>query len=239
MTQIVVIAGNAYNIGAETARLFAAQGAQVVLIDHLLVTQSAMRFMKADLTSVMAIQDVARNCESELSHVNVLFNVAGSNVIRQSFEHTTEDTWSTMIARNLSSAFWCSKYFLPLLKKAGGASIINHASIDGYLGNPSIAAYSAAKGGVLPLTHVMAHDLAKYNIRVNSISTGGIRPTPAPGSRADEARIAVTPSARMGTPQDVAPVAMFLASAGASYVNGANIVVDGGRTVTTHGCYTD
>jgi NAD(P)-dependent dehydrogenase (short-subunit alcohol dehydrogenase family) len=125
------------------------------------------------------------------------------------------------------------------MRRAGVGAIINHASIDAMLGNPSIAGYSAAKGGVLPLTHVMAHDLAEFNIRVNSIATGGIRKPNAPLSPADDARIVVTPAGRMGTAEDVANVALFLASDLASYVNGANIVVDGGRTATTHGCYQD
>ena len=144
-----------------------------------------------------------------------------------------------MIGRNLTSGFLCAKYFLPLMKRAGSGAIINHASIDAFLGNPSLAAYSAAKGGVIPLTHVMAHDLAKYQIRVNCISTGGIRATTAAASDRDEARIAVTPAQRMGTAIDVAHIALFLASDGAAYVNGANIVADGGRTATTHGCYND
>ena len=144
-----------------------------------------------------------------------------------------------MIGRNLTSGFLCAKYFLPLMKRAGSGAIINHASIDAILGNPGIAAYSAGKGGVLPLTRVMAHDLAKYNIRVNSISTGGIRNPNGTMSKADESRITVTPMARMGTAEDVARVALFLASDLSSYVSGANIVVDGGRTATTHGCYED
>jgi NAD(P)-dependent dehydrogenase (short-subunit alcohol dehydrogenase family) len=144
-----------------------------------------------------------------------------------------------MISRNLSSAFVCSQAFLPLMKKAGSGSIINHGSIDGVLGNPSIAAYSAAKGGLLPLTHVMAHDLGKYNIRVNCISSSGPRKSAIAVSMVDKARVAVTPSGRQGTPQDVAGVILFLASDAAAYVNGSNIVVDGGRTATTHGCYDE
>lgn len=237
--KVAVIAGNAYGIGVAAAGLFVKEGAKVWLLDQQPVTAPNVRFLQADLTQVNDIQAAVHLCEAELPHVDYLFNVAGSDVVREAFEHTTDDTWSTMMARNLSSAFWCSKYFLPLMKKAGGGAIINHASIDGVLGNPSIAAYSAAKGGVLPLTHVMAHDLAKYSIRVNSVSTGGIRATPAPTSSRDEARIAVTPSGRMGTAQDVAPVVLFLASDGAAFVNGANIVVDGGRTVITHGCFDD
>ncbi|HTE15627.1 MAG TPA: SDR family oxidoreductase [Burkholderiales bacterium] len=246
--KIAVIAGDAYGIGHATALLFARQGARVICIDdkpgmaHARTIRSGeldLPYYHADVTDAAQVQAVARACENALARVDILFNVAGRGAIKQTFEHTTEATWTAMIGRNLTSGFLCAKYFLPLMKRAGSGAIINHASIDGFLGNPSIAAYSAAKGGVLPLTHVMAHDLAKYNIRVNSISTGGIRSTAAAASRMDEARVAVTPSGRMGTAEDVAPVALFLASDGAAYVNGANIVVDGGRTVTTHGCYND
>ena len=183
------------------------------------------------------MQAVADACEKTLAKVDILFNVAGRNPIRQVFEKTTHETWTTMIARNLTSAFLCSQAFLPLMKKAGSGAIIHHGSIDGVLGNPYIAAYSAGKGGLLSLTHVMAHDLGKYNIRVNCISSSGPRQNPVAVSPVDKSRVAVTPLGRQGTPHDVAPAVLFLASDGASFISGANIVVDGGRTATTHGCY--
>lgn len=246
--KVAVIAGDAYGIGHAAAALFAREGAKVICVDDNRGLEKARRIRVgkyqvphyfADVTDAKQVRRVARACAQAIGKLHILFNVAGSGVIKQSFENTTEQTWDAMLGRNLTSGFLCAKYFLPLLKKAGAGSIINHASIDGFLGNPSIAAYSAAKGGVIPLTHVMAHDLARYHIRVNCISTGGIRPTAAPGSSRDEARIAVTPLRRMGTAADVAKVALFLASEMSSYVDGANIVVDGGRTVTTHGCYED
>lgn len=246
--KIAVIAGNAYGVGQATALLFMQEGARVLLIDDLanprqpeslIVDGHEIEYQHADVTDSAAVQRVVAECEKRLDKVHVLFNVAGRNPIRQSFENTTEASWSAMLGRNLNSAFWCGKYFLPLMKRAGEGAIINHASIDAILGNPGIAAYSAAKGGILPLTHVMAHDLAKYRIRVNSISTGGIRTPGAALSRQEVARVAVTPAARLGTAEDVAKVALFLASDLSSYVNGANIVVDGGRTATTHGCYED
>ena len=205
----------------------------------MLFRSANVKYIEADLTDAARIQAVAHECEAELPKVDVLFNVAGSDVIRKSFEYTDNEAWSTMIARNLSSAFWCSKAFLPLMKKAGGGAIVHHGSIDGFLGNPSIAGYSAGKGGLIPLTHVMAHDLAKYNIRVNCVSTGGIRAKPEPDTQYDHARIRVTPAARLGLPNDVAPAVFFLASEGAGYISGANLVIDGGRTATTHGCYGD
>jgi len=246
--KIAVIAGDAYGIGHATAVLFLSEGARVVCVDDKVGHEQAhtirlgeleVPYYHADVSDAAQVQAAVRACEKMLAKVDILFNVAGRDAIKQSFENTTDDTWTSMIGRNLTSGFLCARCFLPLMKQAGSGTIINHASIDGFLGNPSLAAYSAAKGGVIPLTHVMAHDLAKYHIRVNSISTGGIRNMAVAAAAADDARIAVTPSQRMGTAADVAKVVLFLASDLSSYVNGANIVVDGGRTATTHGCYDD
>jgi NAD(P)-dependent dehydrogenase (short-subunit alcohol dehydrogenase family) len=246
--KIAVIAGDAYGVGKAAALLFMREGAQVLLIDDLAAPRDAtslcigaqeVPFVHADVTQSAEVQRAVAACERRYDKVHVLFNVAGRNPIRQSFENTTEDSWQAMLGRNLNFVFYCAKYFLPLMKRAEAGAIVNHASIDAILGNPGIAAYSSAKGGVLPLTHVMAHDLAKYHIRVNSIATGGIRTPGAAITEQEKARMTVTPAARMGTPEEVANVALFLASEMSSYVNGANIVMDGGRTATTHGCYND
>jgi len=241
--KIAVITGNPYGIGRESATLFAREGARVICVDDTDKRWASDSDVKtgrpdflADVTNADAVAAVVAQCEAAVGRVDILFNLAG-RATKQRFETTTEETWKQMIARNLTAAFICSQQFLPLMKKSSSAAIINHASIDAFLGNPSIAAYSAAKGGVLPLTHVMAHDLAKYGIRVNCISTGAIRDGDArPG---DDARVKVTPLGRTGSPRDVAKVALFLASDLSSYVNGANIVVDGGRTTITQGCYED
>lgn len=237
-----VITGNAYGIGRESAALFAREGAHVICVDDTSEGWAAAGPAKAsqpdfiaDVTSAEAVAAVVAQCGAA-GRVDILFNLAG-RVTKQRFETTTEETWKQMLARNLTAAFICSQQFLPLMKMSSSAAIINHASIDGFLGNPAIAAYSAAKGGLLPLTHVMAHDLSRYGIRVNCISTGGIRDG---GNRpGDASRVRVTPLGRTGTPEDVARVALFLASELSSYVNGANIVVDGGRTTITQGCYED
>lgn len=241
-----VIAGDAWGLGHATALMFAREGAQVICIDDHAEMKDArllrldafdLPYFHADVTDAAQVQAVADACEKTLAKVDILFNVAGRDPIRQTFEKTTHDAWATMIGRNLTSAFLCAQAFLPLMKKAGSGAIIHHGSIDGVLGNPSIAAYSAGKGGLLSLTHVMAHDLGKYNIRVNCISSSGPRKSTVAVTPVDKSRVAVTPLGRQGTPQDVAPVVLFLASDAASFVSGANIVVDGGRTATTHGCY--
>ncbi len=239
-----VIAGDAYTVGRATASLFLREGARVIWVDdkpgqqgknQISIDGTDIPYIHADLTDAAQVKQAALTCGRIVPAVHILFNCAG-RADKQSFEDTTEDTWSEMIGRNLTSTFLCSKYFLPLMKQAGGGSIIHQGSIDSMLGNPSIAAYSAAKGGIVPLTHVMAHDLSRYGIRVNTIATGGIR-APGEARPVDQARMSVTPSQRMGTPEDVARVALFLASDLSAYVNGANIVVDGGRTGVTQGCY--
>ena len=241
--KIAVITGNPYGIGRVSAELLAREGACVVCIDDSKTgwqldnnPHGGHPQFLADVSDRNAISVVVAECEKSLARVDILVNLAGQ-ASRQHFEETTEATWNQMIARNLTATFLCTQQFLPLMKKSAASVIINHASIDGFLGNPSLAAYSAGKGGVLPLTHVMAHDLGKYGMRVNCISTGGIRdgeerPT-------DSSRVRVTPLRRTGTPLDVARVVLFLASELSSYVNGANIVVDGGRTAITQGCYED
>lgn len=243
-----IIAGDAYGVGKAAARLFAREGATVVLIDDQAAPAGASRiriddqdiaFVHADVAEPAELQTAVRACEAHIDCAQILFNIAGRNPARQSFRDTTEEAWAAMLTRNLTSVFLCSKYFLPLLRRGGCGSIINHASIDALLGNPGIAAYSAAKGGVLPLTHCMARDLAEFDIRVNSLCTGGIRQPDSPMTDNDRRRLRVTPAGRMATPADVANVALFLASDLSAYVNGTEIVVDGGRTATTHGCYDD
>jgi NAD(P)-dependent dehydrogenase (short-subunit alcohol dehydrogenase family) len=189
----------------------------------------------ADLSNRASVTECAARFERDFDRLDILFNVTGRALVG-SFENTTIDVWSEAIERNLNALFLFSKAFLGMLKRRRGSVIINHGSIDGQLGNPSLAGYSAAKGGVVSLTHVMAHDLGPHGIRVNCISTGAIRSNGTPPGK-DANLVALTPLGRTGTPADVANVALFLASDWSAYVNGANIVADGGRTTITQGCY--
>ncbi len=241
--RVAVITGAAAGIGQATALLFAREGAKVFCIDERPSQETIDRihdekregsYFVADVSNSEQVQDAARTCAAAMGKVDVLFNNAG-RAINQRFEETTEETWSTMLAINLTGVFLCSRYFIPLLKKSGCGCIINHASVDAVFGNPSIAAYTAAKGGLISLTHVMAHDLGKYKIRVNCLSTGGIRT--AISAPRQESRISVTPLQRNGTPEEAAYAALFLACDWSSFVNGANLIVDGGRTSITQGTY--
>ena len=248
-----VITGASMGIGRAAAILFAQEGARVFCVDiedkggeetvALINQKSGQKafFIHADVGNADQVRAMARKCQEKTEKVDILFNNAGS-LIWQDFDNTTDETWAQMLATNLSSVYLCSKYLLPLMKAAGSASIINNASIDGLLGNPHIVAYCAAKGGVMPFTHVMAHNLAKYKIRVNSICTGGID-TGMVGKvnslnpELPKRMVALTPLGRRGTAEEVANVALFFASDESSFVNGANLVVDGGRTGITQGMF--
>ena len=243
-----VITGAASGIGRATALLFAREGARVVCADlDVAGGQQTVKaigelngeamFVRADVSRSDEVRRLAEECERHCAKVDTLFSNAG-RAIWQGFEGTTEQTWAEMIDVNLTAAFLCAKHLLPLMKAAGEGSIINHASIDAILGNARIVAYSAAKGGLIPLTHTMARDLAQYNIRVNCICSGGILTAlTAPLSDVQRQLTAVTPLRRLGTPEEVAYLALFLASEESSYVNGASIVIDGGRTGITQGTF--
>jgi NAD(P)-dependent dehydrogenase (short-subunit alcohol dehydrogenase family) len=246
--KVAIITGAASGIGQASACLFARQGAKVICVDiddrgghetveNLCRENADATYVSVDVTDLEGIRAFARQCEAELPRVDVLFNNAGGG-IASSFEHTDEVTWARMVALQLTAAFRCSKHLLPLMKRSDAGSIINHASVDASLGNPAIAAYSAAKGGLLPLTHVMAHDLGKYGIRVNALSTGNIRTQRKErrGASADS-KIVLTPLKREGTVEEAAHAALFLACHWSSYVTGTNLVVDGGRTTITQGTF--
>ena len=246
--KIALITGAGSGIGRATALLFAQEAAHVLCVDIndqtgletvKMLKQGNKRalFIHADVSDSEQVRSMAQKCRQSVTHIDILFNNAGST-IWEGFEATSEETWSKMIGINLTGIFLCSKYLLPLIKLSRAGSIINHASIDAILGNPQLAAYSAAKGGIIPLNHVMAHDLAKYNIRVNCLCTGGIATTlNAPFPELRERLISATPVGRLGKPEEVACAVLFLASDESSYINGTTIVIDGGRTSITPGTF--
>jgi NAD(P)-dependent dehydrogenase (short-subunit alcohol dehydrogenase family) len=164
--------------------------------------------------------------------LDALFNVAGIN-IPKNVEQMEEDEWERVFDTNLRSIYRCSRLAIPELRKRGGGSIVNIASVAGILAENRCGAYSASKGGVLLLTRNMAMDFAKDGIRVNAVCPGSTR-TPRiekywQKSPTGTSEIAVlSPMKRPAEPEEIARPALFLASSEASYITGAALVVDGG-----------
>ncbi|MFN0302333.1 MAG: SDR family NAD(P)-dependent oxidoreductase [Burkholderiales bacterium] len=255
--KVAVITGAASGVGRATSLAFAREGATVVCVDvdDVLGPETAeliereggtAEFIHADVAQGTEVSEMARRCMERHGRVHVLFNNAGV-LTRASFEELELEDWNRVIAVNLTGPYLCSARLLPALKAAGGASIIHHGSIDGALGNPTAVSYSVSKGGLIPLTHVMAHALAKYGIRVNCINSGGllasrqgipVRLMPELRGGAVNtlnARTKATPLGRPGYIEECASVALFLASDDASFMTGSVMTLDGGRTGITPG----
>lgn len=245
-------------MGRAASLLFAREGAAVACVD----IDAEMRaetadmvndaggsaiFVETDLTGPAAIDEMARICMAWQPVLHVLFNNAGV-AERAAFDDITLEDWDRQVTVNLTAPFLCSQKLLPALKAARGAAIIHHGSIDGVLGNPTLVAYSAAKGGLQPLTHVMGYWLAPHGIRVNCINSGALRESKQgipvrlnrdnrAGQPMSDVQRRATPLARPGYVEEAADVALFLASDESSYVNGSVITLDGGRTGLTPGTF--
>jgi NAD(P)-dependent dehydrogenase (short-subunit alcohol dehydrogenase family) len=187
-------------------------------------------------------QMVARTVE-EFGRLDVLVNNAAMGRPGRLHELAIED-WRTVIDTSLSSVYYGAKYAIPHLIEAGGGSIVNVASVQGFVAHRRNAAYAAAKGGVINLTRSIAVDYALDGIRCNAICPGHIRVRPRdvtaermaerdiayPQARSVEEIEAMHPLGRVGTPEEIAAVTAFLASSESSFITGAAIVADGGLT---------
>lgn len=253
-----VITGAASGVGRAASLLFAREGAAVACIDIDTEmgeeTAKMVRaeggdavFIATDLADPAAIDDMARVCMDWRNVIHVLFNNAAI-AARGEFEDITLGDWDRQMAVNLTAPFLCSQKLLPALKAANGAAIIHHGSIDGVLGNPTLVAYSASKGGLQPLTHVMGYWLAPHGIRVNCINSGALRESKQgipvrlnvdnrAGKPMSDVQRRATPMARPGFVEEAADVALYLACDESSYVNGSVVTLDGGRTGLTPGTF--
>ena len=250
--KVAVVAGVGSIVGRAGAIAFAREGASVLAVDpHARVATAVVQEVRGaggTGTSIVAALDtedgaatVAAACMSEWGRVDVLFTCQAM-LDHEPAGGTGAAHWERVIRSNLLGPIYFTTALFPLLEQSGGGSIIYLSSIDGIHGNPTFPAYSVSKGGLIPLTHVMAHDGGRRNIRVNTIAMAALIPTgstdPEPLPVTDEARAAVlraTPLHRLATPDDVAAAAVFLASDEAAYVTGVVLPIDGGRTAITPG----
>jgi meso-butanediol dehydrogenase / (S,S)-butanediol dehydrogenase / diacetyl reductase len=249
--KVAVITGGASGQGQAACRLFAQAGARVVVADWngTGAEQTAEEIRAAGGEAVAVPADISREADVEamiqkaldqFGRLDILFNNAGvgysssdrfkmANVVE-----TPEHAWDAILAINLKGAAMACKHAIPAMAAQGGGAIINNASINGLVGLPGADAYTAAKGGVVALTRILAVDWGPRGIRVNCICPGAIdTPMIAPAladQQVVEYFVTNCPLGRLGRPDEIAQVALFLASDAASYVNGAIIPVDGGWT---------
>jgi NAD(P)-dependent dehydrogenase (short-subunit alcohol dehydrogenase family) len=216
-TAVVVGVGNP--LGRACAERLEADGACVVEIDESICDIAAEASMAPFLGRCGPRAHVLVNCHFEVDWTTV--------------EDSDYAAWERSVRINLLGPFVCTKLFLPLLRAAGSASVVHLGSIDGTLGNPRVPAYSAAKGGLVPLTHVMAHEFARYGIRVNCVARAAVAGHPS--GPVPDALLRATPLGRAAEPEEVAAAVAFLASDDSTYITGTVLTVDGGRSGVTPG----
>jgi NAD(P)-dependent dehydrogenase (short-subunit alcohol dehydrogenase family) len=247
--QVAVITGGAKGIGKGIALQFAREGCSIVIVDlaaeeakktleEISETGSEGIFIPCDVTSNAQIQDMARQAIEKYQKIDILVNNAGGLFqSRWELEDVSEEQWDKTLDLNLKSQFLACKAIVPHMKKMKYGRIINMSSMGAISPPTSVIHYHSAKAGVLGLTCNLAVELAPYNICVNAILPGPIRTNfwdPLTSELPDEdaffADVAKNevPLQRIGTPQDIAGAALYLASDLASFVTGATINVSGG-----------
>jgi NAD(P)-dependent dehydrogenase (short-subunit alcohol dehydrogenase family) len=229
--KVALITGAAQGIGLSVAQVFAREGATVIAVD--VKPGSDSQGFEAHHLDVASQADWSRVVESVIAkhgRIDVLVNNAGIVGCYETLDGTDLESWNRVLNVNLTGSFLGIHAVLPSMRSMRQGSIINFSSMWGIVGVAGAAAYAAAKGGVRNMTKNAAVTYAPENIRVNSVHPGLIR-TPLVTSQSDDMNaeiIAKTPMGRMGTPEEVANVCLFLASDESSFMTGSELVIDGG-----------
>jgi NAD(P)-dependent dehydrogenase (short-subunit alcohol dehydrogenase family) len=245
--KVAIITGGTSGIGLATAELLSAEGARVVLmarnptrggeaVERITSADRQVIFVQGDVSLAADCLRCVTTAVETYGQLDILFNNAGVIYVNRSLVDTTEEEWDATLNSNLKGIFWMSKYAIPHIAKNGGV-IINNASIFGLVGGSGVAAYCAAKGGVINLTKAMAIDHASQNIRVNCICPGSVD-TPLLEKEMNDLGGVETqlpkfasrhPMNRIASPEEIARAVSYLASDDASFITGVALPVDGGR----------
>ncbi len=238
--KVVIVTGSARGIGFSIAERFAAAGAQTIIIDlqedavnEAVAKLKEMNFAAdgyvVNVTDADNVKEAFSNIFKKYGKIDVLVNNAGITKDTLLMKMKESD-WDAVMNVNLKGTFICTQNVIrPMMKKRTG-SIINIASVIGIMGNAGQANYAASKGGIIAFTKSTAKELASRNIRANSIAPGFIETemTKILDEKVVESYAQAIPLARMGKPEDVANLCLFLASDEASYITGQTLNVDGG-----------
>ena len=232
--KVCVVTGAASGIGAESARLFLAEGAQVAGVD-LRDDGVGTIALAADVADEQQVADLYARVRSEFGRIDVLFNNAGiSPTDDASVLATSLEAWQRVQDVNLKSVFLCCKHGIPHLIENGGGSVINTASFVATMGSAtSQISYTASKGGVLSLSRELGVEFARQGVRVNALCPGPVN-TPllqelfAKDPVAAARRLVHVPAGRFAEVREIANAVLFLAGDESSYVNATSFMVDGG-----------
>lgn len=246
--KVAIVTGAGSGIGRAVAILFAKEGAKAVVNCRTAETgEETVRmireaggeaiFVKADVSKAEDVKNMINTTIDTYGELNVLCNNAGIDKPGAPVVECTEESFDKIIATNLRGVFLGMKYAIPEMLKTGGGSIINTSSMAADVGVRGHAPYCASKGGIVSLSRVVALEYATQNIRVNCINPGPIA-TPLQLAAQDpefrRAYLAAIPQGRLGTPEEVAYIALFLASGESSLITGQALVADGGLEADSH-----
>jgi len=239
LNKVAIVTGGARGMGAQTCRLFAQEGARVIIADVLEAEGEALarelggaaRFCKLDVSDQSAWEALVAETVEAFGRIDVLVNNAAVLVFGGITELSKRD-FERVIAINLVGTFLGIRTVAPVMKRQQAGSIVNISSVDGLRGVNALAAYVSSKWGVRGLTKAAALELGLHGVRVNSIHPGGVNtvmsnPTGAPVEEINKGYQNV-PLQRVGYPDEVAHATLFLASDEASYCHGSELSVDGG-----------
>ncbi len=247
--KVAIITGAGSGLGRAAALLFAREGARVVVAasrakdgeETVRSTKESGQdaiFVQVDVNRAADVENAVKTAISKYGRLDIMFNNAGTPGTAKLIADITEEEWNRVIAVNLTGVFLGTKYAIPEMLRGGGGVIINTSSVAGVSARRYAGAYAAAKAGVIQLTRVTALEYARKNIRVNCILPGPIdTPFFTKVSGGDPEKMAAfkekvrneVPIGRFATPEEIARVALFLASDDASYITGAAFAADGGQ----------
>jgi NAD(P)-dependent dehydrogenase (short-subunit alcohol dehydrogenase family) len=236
--QVAIVTGAGRNIGEEIAKLFAAEGARVAVVDldnargervvnAIKTAGGDAAFFIADVSKGSEVAALVKNVVARYRRIDILVNNVAVSDNKHIFD-ISEEEWDRVLAVTLKSQFLMAKYAgQQMAAQGGGGRIVNIGSTSGFMGRSRAIAYSAAKGGVANLTRAMAAQLAPHKIRVNAIVPNKIG-SPVGKDEFDPSRPVPNMAKRPGEPVEAAKAVLFLVSEDSSFVWGANLFVDGG-----------